>query len=603
MHNKLTLLIGMALAATLGACSPEPEDDAAARVCSRTGDCAEGLLCRRGVCALNAAPVAVAGEALAVAAGSKVTLDGRASSDGDGDAFSFRWTQTSGPEVLLQAAASSQATFRAPTCAATLTFTLAVADTAGGSEDEVQVEVANEPPVANAGQPREADGGALVTLDGSGSVDPEGLELTWTWTQTSGLPVTLEHVDTATPAFLAPLRRGPLTFGLTVSDGEHVSAPATVEVAVRNHAPRADAGRPTSVAGATPVALDGGGSDDIDGDALTYHWSQRAGTEVVMAGTDGPQASFAAPRRRGELLFELTVSDGVASHTSTTTVTVRNGTPVAIVGEPQSVELGAEACLDGTGSFDVDGDRITLAWRQVDGPVAALDESAAEQPCLVAPDDRTTLVYELIAHDGLASSVPARAIVAVGNQLPVAEAGEDAAVEAGATVTLNGSGSADPDDDVITWTWRQVAGPTVTLDRPASPTASFVAPAERSHLEFELVVRDGLSESQPDRVRVDVANRPPTADAGDDLAIALGTPVSLDGTRSADVDGDLLDYRWRQVAGTPVLLDETDAAPVFVTPSRPDTLVFELAVSDGYVSSTPDAVAVTVRDLTPTLEP
>jgi extracellular elastinolytic metalloproteinase len=78
----------------------------------------------------------------------------------------------------------------------------------------------------------------------------------------------------------------------------------------------------------------------------------------------------------------------------------------------------------------------------------------------------------------------------LGNQPPVADAGPNQVVQAGATVTLNGSGSSDPDSNPLTYGWTQIAGPGVTINNANQVTASFVAALEGSYT-MRLTVSDG----------------------------------------------------------------------------------------------------------------
>ncbi|MGH7600966.1 MAG: immunoglobulin-like domain-containing protein, partial [bacterium] len=95
------------------------------------------------------------------------------------------------------------------------------------------------------------------------------------------------------------------------------------------------------------------------------------------------------------------------------------------------------------------------------------------------------------------------------NAPPVADAGDDQTVEcaspAGTQVTLDGSGSSDPNNDLLTYTWREngniIAGPTT------EPTA----PATLSHGShtIELTVDDGKGGTDTDEVIVNVVDTTP----------------------------------------------------------------------------------------------
>src|SRR5918995_197926 len=62
------------------------------------------------------------------------------------------------------------------------------------------------------------------------------------------------------------------------------------------------------------------------------------------------------------------------------------------------------------------------------------------------------------------------------NHSPVANAGADQTVNAGDTVTLDGSKSTDPDGNIVSYLWKQIEGPTVDLYNNTNPTANFLSP-------------------------------------------------------------------------------------------------------------------------------
>jgi hypothetical protein len=76
----------------------------------------------------NVAPVANAGLDQSLGVSQTVTLDGSGSSDDNGDALTYGWTQTGGPPVALSSATAISPTFTAPSADAVLTFTLALTD-------------------------------------------------------------------------------------------------------------------------------------------------------------------------------------------------------------------------------------------------------------------------------------------------------------------------------------------------------------------------------------------------------------------------------------------------------------------------------------------
>ncbi|GEM_PF-1412651 len=97
----------------------------------------------------------------------------------------------------------------------------------------------NQTPVAEAGEAQEVYEGDWVTLDATGSADPEGQEIGLLWTQTEGPRVKLDEPSSATPGFFAPEAPDgtPLGFKLLVMDPEGATGADEVLVLVRSRLP------------------------------------------------------------------------------------------------------------------------------------------------------------------------------------------------------------------------------------------------------------------------------------------------------------------------------------------------------------------------------
>jgi poly(3-hydroxybutyrate) depolymerase len=81
----------------------------------------------------------------------------------------------------------------------------------------------------------------------------------------------------------------------------------------------------------------------------------------------------------------------------------------------------------------------------------------------------------------------------MGNQQPTASITAPQSVTSGETVTLDGSGSSDPEGDTITYLWTQTQGDNITLANNTESTLSFVAPTvqQATTYTFKLSVNDG----------------------------------------------------------------------------------------------------------------
>jgi hypothetical protein len=92
------------------------------------------------------------------------------------------------------------------------------------------------------------------------------------------------------------------------------------------------------------------------------------------------------------------------------------------------------------------------------------------------------------------------------NQAPTANAGPDQVVTEGNAVTLNGSGSSDPEGNMVGYQWVQTAGPAVTLNNATSAVANFTSPTvtQNTVLRFTLTVTDNVGKSGADEVMITV---------------------------------------------------------------------------------------------------
>ncbi len=375
-------------------------------------------------------PVANAGEDLDATYGSTVTLNGCPpdwSTTCEGIDYNYVWTIESMPvdseldESLLSDNNSATACQTSFTPDATGTYVLSMYMTDGMDEttpDLVIVDVTSgdQPPVATCGGDATVEVGERVELDGSGSYDPEGAEIEYSWALSSWPEdsdldnASIYNAGGSSPTII-PDVAGMYLVSLVVSDGEQWSDPSycSITAASENQAPVADAGIGTTLppCGDPVIELNGFGSYDPEGGDLEYLWDILEVPEGSHAdgsldsGDTGPvgapafdDPTLATPSFTADVIgtytFQLSVFDGelwsapdVVSYTLPDSSA--NNAPTANAGDDQSVSAettcdmvsyGVHECepcpadtvdLDGTSSQDVDGDEINYYWSDTTG--------------------------------------------------------------------------------------------------------------------------------------------------------------------------------------------------------------------------------------------
>ena len=380
---------------------------------------------------------------------------------------------------------------------------------------------------------------------------------------------------------------------------------------VANVAPVAQAGAVQSVLTGSVVTLDGSASSDANNDTLTYKWvlvAVPAGSAATLTGATSAKPTFTADAS-GTYVASLQVNDGkLDSAVATVTVlaSTLNVAPVANAGLNQSVLAGTAVTLDGSSSSDANRDYLTYKWTLLVKPAGsqATLSSATDVKPTFTPDVVGTYAVTLVVSDGrLTSPIDPPATVTViasgVNAPPVANAGANQNVVAGATVTLDGSTSGDANLDPLTYKWVLVAKPAgsaAALSSSSSAQPTFTADQAGVYVA-SLVVNDGKVDSALTTVSVTatLVNAAPVANAGPNQNVVLASVVTLNGAGSTDANYDALTYKWALVSkpanSTAALSSTSGATPTF-TADLVGVYVATLIVNDGKVDSVMSAVTI-----------
>jgi PKD repeat protein len=297
---------------------------------------------------INTPPVADANGPYSGTAGVAVVFDGSGSYDADGDALTYVWDFGDG------FTGTGVSPIHAYAAGGVYTVTLVVSDGKENSSPSVTTATINTPPVADANGPYSGTVGLLVIFEGSGSSDADGDPLSYSWDfgdGGTGSGVTPSHTYAA---------GGVYTVTLIVNDGKIDSATSTATANI-NTPPVANANGPYFGTVGILLNFDGSGSFDADGDPLTYSWDFGDGE---TGSGESPSHTYALG---GVYTVTLIVNDGKIDSTPSTTTATINTPPVADANgpyiEPATSWDGAWVDLDGSESYDPDGDTLTFVWK------------------------------------------------------------------------------------------------------------------------------------------------------------------------------------------------------------------------------------------------
>ncbi len=456
------------------------------------------------------APVAKTGGPYTGTAGSAVHFDGTGSFDPGGAALTYEWDfgdgTTHGAGATVDHTYDNDGVF-------TVTLTVSSGTLTGSATTTATIGKAAQPPVANAGGPYTGIAGTPIEFDGSGSTDPDGGTLTFSWDFGDGSPAGEGVQPTHTYA-----HEGGYGVVLTVSNGTQSSSATTMAtILIAPVAPIAHAGGPYVGTEGSPVHFDGSASSDPQNRALTYRWN---------FGDGSPEAEGVEPShtyaRAGLFTVTLTVSNGSLTNSATTTATIARVAvpPIANAGGPYAGTEGSPVHFDGSRSSDPDGGTLTYRWEFGDG-----SEGEGAQPSHTYTRAATYTVTLTVSNASL-SSVATTAAVIAALAPPVARAGGPYSGVEGGSVRFDGSGSYDPAGAALTYRWNFGDG---TWGYGRMPSHTY---ADNGSYAVTLTVTAGGRSSAANAMAV-IANVAPVVGAIDGLPVdPLEVETSVTGTLS-----------------------------------------------------------------------
>lgn len=439
----------------------------------------------------------------------------------------------------------------------------------------------NGPPTAVLGENRTVTPGEKVTLNASGSTDPDGDNLSIDWVQTSGPPLSLSERGPRA-GFEAPqvTGRSVVTVAATVSDGDATDT-ATVTITI------------------APATSDNGTTDKRP---VSITLSAPAQSTLVTDGvvTQVPTVRFnrTVSFRHGDR-YRLVVRDTDAGGRIVVTPPVNRSGDRLVLNVPEPT-----GATDGTKAFwffpvPASGDGGPVDARvAVDGPVTNAGVANLSVALIDAEDGRVVDVTRprphVIGYDGglrqngTSGTVRVainRSVLPPETELTATVYDANASVPSAAPRSVSFGLSYDEATERFVGTFDATGLETAVAEVRVTGTLP-----EPYGTGFERTLKETLSLTDE---RTPPTNAPPTASLTANASVPVDAPVTLNASGSSDPDGSGLAYDWRIVdAPDAVDLALPSGATGAVTLPEPGRYVFGVNVSDGEAS---DSALVTVR--------
>jgi hypothetical protein len=308
----------------------------------------------------NRAPIANAGSDRTTGLAVAETLDGRGSSDPDGDTLTYTWTLLAGSATAaLQTNPDGTARMPGQPNPSVVVYGLVVSDgELASAQDEVKVAISpsgtNQAPVVDAGFDQDVSRGASVQLNGFAQ-DPDFQPIGFQWRQTGGPAVTFSHPRDPSATFTAPAVDAVLTLELRASDGA-LDAIDSVEIRVQNLPPQLGVSIDPFSPGVLDALTANAFASDPEGQpvSLSYAWSRNA---LPIAGATAATLPTGGYVRGDVVAVTVEANDGEVVATQVASVTIVDTLPILSSNAP-STHPSANPLTFQLSALDPDGDPV-----------------------------------------------------------------------------------------------------------------------------------------------------------------------------------------------------------------------------------------------------
>jgi len=341
-------------------------------------------LLKRVVRTGNTAPVADAGSSRTDVPAGTVTLTG-SGTDPEGDILTYKWTQTGGTPVELSGANQASASFTGVAGEAYV-FQLTVRDHLGESGTDIvsigmEAAPIPEPVILNfVATPLSIDVGQISTLY---------------WATEWADNVNISGIGDVAAAGNIPVDPTVTTTYTLTASNETATITTAVTITV---VPLPTPAPEISFFSAIPDVI-------TEGEFSNLSWSTLYADSVIIEGlgqvsTEG--SILVSPPET--ITYTITATNEYGEASTTVTITViplepPNIAPIADAGPDQTLVIPGVATLDGSKSFDPDGDPLTYSWTQIGGPTVDITGADTANPVVTLNGKGQVYTFRLTIND------------------------------------------------------------------------------------------------------------------------------------------------------------------------------------------------------------